>query len=211
MCSFYLWCPKKVASQILQFNLFFDISQETFVLSKFNSTRQILIKKQIEIKLITKTRYSKSQIFVQKFNFDKTPTFSRVFHPNFFWQFFSWNQSCQQLKCPKPQLFHEFFTQKIDNFLGKTKLNFWTKNEDFEQCDLGKVAGRDTFLLNPFICEFFHITKKWVEWIHSWVNTFMSKSLQMWIPSWVNPFNSESFQYWIPSDVNPFRCESLHE
>ena len=30
------------------------------------------------------THYSKSQIFVQKFNFDKTPTFSRVFHPNFF-------------------------------------------------------------------------------------------------------------------------------
>ena len=28
--------------------------------------------------------YSKSQSFVQKFNFDKTPTFSRVFHPNFF-------------------------------------------------------------------------------------------------------------------------------
>ena len=32
----------------------------------------------------TRTHYSKSQIFVQKFNFDKTPTFSRVFHPNFF-------------------------------------------------------------------------------------------------------------------------------
>ena len=56
--------------------------------------------------------YSKSQIFVQKFNFDKTPTISRVFHPNFFWQFFSWNQSCQQLKSPKPQHFHEFFTPK---------------------------------------------------------------------------------------------------
>ena len=51
------------------------------------------------------THYSKSQIFVKKFNFDKTPTFSRVFHP-----------------------------KKIDNFLGKSKLNFWTKNEDFEQC-----------------------------------------------------------------------------
>ena len=49
--------------------------------------------------------YSKSQIFVQKLYFDKTPTFSRVFHPI-----------------------------KIDNFLGKSKLNFWTKNEDFEQC-----------------------------------------------------------------------------
>ena len=31
-----------------------------------------------------KTHYSKSQIFVQKFNFDKTPTFSRVFHSKFF-------------------------------------------------------------------------------------------------------------------------------
>ena len=50
--------------------------------------------------------YSKSQIFVQKFNFDKTTTFSRIFHP-----------------------------KKIDNFLVKSKLNFWTKNEDFEQCD----------------------------------------------------------------------------
>ena len=79
------------------------------------------------------THYSKSQIFVQKFNFDKTPTFSRVFHPNFFWQFFSWNQSCQQLKSPKPQHFHEFFTLKIV-FFGKSKLNFRIKNEDFEQC-----------------------------------------------------------------------------
>ena len=36
----------------------------------------------------------------------KTTTFSRVFHP-----------------------------KKIDNFLGKSKLNFWTKNDDFEQCE----------------------------------------------------------------------------
>ena len=35
----------------------------------------------------------------------KTSTFSRVFH-----------------------------RKKIDTFLGKSKLNFWTKNEDFEQC-----------------------------------------------------------------------------
>ena len=93
--------------------------------------------------------YSKSQIFVQKFNLDKTPTFSRVFHANFFWQFFSWNQSCQQLKCPIPQHFHEFFTQKIDNFLGKSKLNFWTKNEDFEQC------GKQTFTIFFQFCPTF--------------------------------------------------------
>ena len=30
------------------------------------------------------SHYSKSQFFVQKFNFDKTPTFWRVFHPKFF-------------------------------------------------------------------------------------------------------------------------------
>ena len=34
------------------------------------------------------------------------------FSPNFFWQFFSWNQSCQLLKRAKPQHFHEFFTPK---------------------------------------------------------------------------------------------------
>ena len=67
----------------------------------------------------------------------KNKHFHEIFTQNFFWQFFSWNQSCQQLKSPKPQHFHEFFTpKKIDNFLGKSKLNFWTKNEDFEQCVL---------------------------------------------------------------------------
>ena len=101
--------------------------------------------------------YSKSQFFVQKFNFDKTPTFSRVFHPkifltiflvksklstakksktttfswvfhpNFFWQFFSWNQSCQQLKSPKSQHFHEFFTQKSTIFTGSQSWIFGQK------------------------------------------------------------------------------------
>ena len=32
---------------------------------------------------IQSTHYSKSWIFVQKINFDKTPIFSRVFHPIF--------------------------------------------------------------------------------------------------------------------------------
>ena len=56
----------------------------------------------------------------------KTTTFSRVFH-----------------------------TKKIDNFLGKSKLNFWTKNEDFEQCE--KVG------LPPL---FFHwnSTANYLEW-----------------------------------------------
>ena len=56
----------------------------------------------IYMSLATITQYSKSRIFVQKFNFDKTPTFSWVLTQFFFWQFFSWNQT------PKPQNFHEF-------------------------------------------------------------------------------------------------------
>ena len=54
------------------------------------------------------------------------------FIPFFFWQFFSWNQSCQQLKRPKPQHFHEFFTQKSIIFSGNQswifgqKWRFWT-------------------------------------------------------------------------------------
>ena len=74
------------------------------------------------------THYSKSQIFIHKFNFDRTPTFSRIFHPKFFWQFFSWNQSCQQLKSPRPQHFHEFFTpKKIRQFSREIKVEFLEK------------------------------------------------------------------------------------
>ena len=78
-----------------------------------------------------RTHYSKSPIFVEKFNFDKTPTFSQVFHPNFFWQFFSWNQSCQQLKSPKPQHFHEFLAQKNRQFVREIKVEFLDKKWRF--------------------------------------------------------------------------------
>ena len=80
------------------------------------------------------TLFEKSN-FCPKIQFWQNPNIFTTFSPKFFWQFFSWNQSCQQLKSPKPQHFHMFFIpKKINNFLGKSKLNFWTKNEDFEQC-----------------------------------------------------------------------------
>ena len=79
------------------------------------------------------TLFEKSN-FCPKIQFWQNLNIFMSFSSKFFWQFFSWNQSCQQLTGPKPQHFHEFFTQKIDNFHGILKLNFWTKNEDFEQC-----------------------------------------------------------------------------
>ena len=85
----------------------------------------------VNMLILHMTHYSKSQIFVQKFNFDKTPTFSRVFNANFFWQFFSWNQSCQQLKCPIPQHFHEFFTPKNRQFSWEIKVGFLDKKWRF--------------------------------------------------------------------------------
>ena len=57
--------------------------------------------------LRAKPHYSKSQIFVQ----------------NSTLQFFSGNQSCQQLKSANPQYFHEFFTQIFfDNFSREIKV-----------------------------------------------------------------------------------------
>ena len=50
------------------------------------------------------TLFEKSN-FCPKIQFWQKTTFSRVFPPNFLWQFFSWNQSCQQLKSPKQQHF----------------------------------------------------------------------------------------------------------
>ena len=64
-----------------------------------------------EFFLVIATQFEKS-------NFCPKIQFSRVFQPKFFWEFFSWNQSCQQLNSLEPPHFQEFFTQKIDNFSG---------------------------------------------------------------------------------------------
>ena len=80
-------CVKCHKSQLLQYcersELRFDNK-----LSIFEFSRQKLKSAILPIVPIF-AHYSKSQIFVQKFNFDKTPTISRDFHPNFFGQFFS--------------------------------------------------------------------------------------------------------------------------
>ena len=38
----------------------------------------------VKTERVNTSHYSKSQIFVQKFNFDKTPTFHEFFTPKFF-------------------------------------------------------------------------------------------------------------------------------
>ena len=87
--------------------------------------------------------------------------------------FFSGNQRCQQLKSPKPQHFHEFFTQKESAiFFWKSNLNFWTKNEDFEQCVLltsqieELIHGhRTSFCLSFDSCRFIALRLPHVEFL----------------------------------------------
>ena len=57
----------------------------------------------------------------------KSPTFSRVFHPNFFDDFSREIKVVNSLKSPKPQHFHEFFTQKIRQFSREIKVEFFGK------------------------------------------------------------------------------------
>ena len=82
----------------------------------------------------SQAHYSKSQFFVQKFNFGKTSTFSWVFHPNFFDNFSCEIKAVNSLEVQNHNIFTSFSPPKINNFLEKSKLIFWTKYEDFEQC-----------------------------------------------------------------------------
>ena len=111
------------------------------------------------------TLFEKSN-FCPKIQFWHTPTFSQNFSLKLFWQFSSWNQSCQELKKSKTTTFSRVFhPKKIDNFLGKSKLNFWTKNEDFE-----------FFLLFYFVLLFNSILKYllWIQFVGQFCTLHLS-------------------------------------
>ena len=77
------------------------------------------------------TIFEKSN-FCPKFQFWLNPNIFTSFSPKIF----------LTAKKYKSTTFSRVFQpQKIDNFLGKAKLNFWTKNEDFEHCALGRAEN----------------------------------------------------------------------
>ena len=71
-----------------------------------------------------KAHYSKSQIFVQKFNFDNIPTFSRVFHLKFFLTIFLVKSKLSTAKKPKNHNIFTSFSPKFffDNFSREIKV-----------------------------------------------------------------------------------------
>ena len=81
------------------------------------------------------THYSKSQIFVQKFNFDKTPTFSRVFHPNFFLIIFLVKSKLSTAKKSKTTTFTRVFHPKKNSC--EIKVEFLDKIWRFQTVQLG--------------------------------------------------------------------------
>ena len=73
-------------------------------------------------------RCSKSQIFVQKFNFDKTPTFSRDFHPNIFLTIFLVKSKLSTAKKSKTTTFSQVFHPKKSTiFSGNQSWTFGRK------------------------------------------------------------------------------------
>ena len=73
-----IFCSKrKTATQCT--SVLFKDTRSPLLITAWHLTKSI----QFQQSSHKMSHYSKSQIFVQKFNFDKTPTFSRVFHPIF--------------------------------------------------------------------------------------------------------------------------------
>ena len=89
-----------------------------------------LFKKPLGGKPFFFTLFEKSN-FCPKIQFWHNHNIFTSFPPKLFWQFFSWNQSCQQLRSPKPQHFHEFFILKNRQFLRKIKVEFLDKKWRF--------------------------------------------------------------------------------
>ena len=80
------------------------------------------------------TLFEKSN-FCPKIQFWQNPNIFTSFSPKFFLRIFHVKSKLLTAKKSKSTTFSRVFDpKKIDNFLGKSRLN-WTKNEGFEQCE----------------------------------------------------------------------------
>ena len=137
------------------------------------------------------SHYSKSQIFVQKFNFDKTPTFSRVFLPKKS-TIFSGNQSWifgQKMKISNSvKIYNElkigfFFTFRefwhamqcpliVQHPVHKSRLS----NSTPQESSAGPPAG-------AALADLFQTSKSWEAEKSSWLTSnfnFQFKSVSKW-------------------------------
>ena len=124
-CGFRIRNPDLLVAKTSQGRIILHFRTKTSTVFQLNY-QGVSFKKEVDWMEYCRCRY-KITLFEKskskKFKFGKFPAFWRVSHSIFFWQFFSWNQSCQQLKSANPQHFHEFFTQNVfDNFSREIKV-----------------------------------------------------------------------------------------
>ena len=114
------WRSSKVSFLVIVFSTFFAFKVFWWRLVLF-----FLAKRKDVLSFLLFHTIQKVKFLSKKSILTKPQHFHEFFTQFFFWQFFSWNQSCQQLKSPKPQHFHEFFTQIffLAIFLVKSKLS----------------------------------------------------------------------------------------
>ena len=102
--------------------------------------RKFILSSLFLIHTIRKVKFlSKNSILTKPHHFTS-------FSPKFFLTIFLVKSKLSTAKKSKTTTFSRVFHPKKIDFLGKSKLNFWTKNEDFKQCDaLRAVRGRQFF------------------------------------------------------------------
>ena len=109
---------------------YFSIFQDTSMHTRPNHT-------------IRKVKFlSKNSILTKPQHFHEFST------PNFFVTTFLVKSKLSTAKKSKTAAFSRVFHPKIENFLGKSQLNFWTKNEDFEQC-VNSDLPIELFVIRP--------------------------------------------------------------
>merc|ERR1712049_89480 len=81
----------------------------------------------LSFNLVKRSHYSTSQIFVQKFNFDKTPTISRVFHQIFFDNFSREIKVVNSKKVQNHNIFTSFSPKTTRQFSREIKVDFLDK------------------------------------------------------------------------------------
>ena len=133
---------------------------------------------------------------VTRCSFQGKYTGGGCFHEFFTWQFFSWNQSCQQLKSPKPQHFHEFsppknrqFSREIKSWIFEPKMKISNSvlkglsgncfGQNKIQFDELFVMKNSKHLMTRYFHEFFQwITKIFLNVSFSW---FLFKGTRKYI------------------------------
>ena len=129
----------------------------------FHNPHNILLVINEEKKDSMYTLFEKSN-FVQNFNLTKPQQFHEFFIQIFLTIFLVKSKLLTAKKSKTTTISRVFHPKKIDNFLGKSKLNFWTKNEDFGTVWFSKA------ILSRWMCEAlkFHAPRNYNNGVSPW-------------------------------------------